>query len=282
MSSKSVASRGFSYPLGWAACVVLLASFARASDEKASPAIGGYCPVSYFALNAATKGDPAHQFAYLGKVYYFSNEETKKKFEAEPAKYLPQFEGLCTTALGGTYGNRLPSDPTVFEVRDGKLYLFSQERAKRAYDKNPVQYITQANERFNKPAIGGHCVVSSQKEGKPVKGDAKFNAVYKNWVYHFASEGAAQEFRNEPEKYLPQYENYCAAGMSRGKAFPTDGTRLRVLNGKSYLLFGADEEKEFDADPAGTIKKADENWPKVKAEKEEEKNKSREPKRKSP
>jgi YHS domain-containing protein len=154
-------------------------------------------------------------------------------------------------------------------VRDGKLYLFSQVRAKNAYDLNPPQFIKQGNERFNKPAIGGHCVVSSQKEGKPVKGDEKFKAIYKNYVYHFASAGAIEEFRTNPDKYMPQYENYCAAGMARSKAFPTDGTRLRVYGGKSYLLFA------FDADPKGTIEKADENWPKVKAEKDAEKSRGR-------
>lgn len=260
----------------------LLAGFAvpaMAFEDKQEPAIGGYDPVAYFTAKAATKGDAAQQAKYLGKTYYFSSEENKKKFEAEPAKFVPQYDSLCTTALGGTYGNRLPSDPTVFDVRDDKLYLFSQERAKRAYEKNPENFIKQGNERFNKPAVGGYCVVTSQKEGKGVKGDPQFNAVYKNWMYHFASAAAVEEFRKDPQKYLPQYENWCATGISRGKAFPTDGTRLRVVNGKTYLLFGAEEEKVFDEDTAGTIKKADENWPKVKAEKEAEKNKSREPKK---
>lgn len=246
-----------------------------AMEEPAALAHEGYCLVSYFTDARAVKGDPKITAAHNGETFCFATEDAKKKFEADPAKYLPQLAGLCTTALGGPFGNRFIGDPTVFSVMDGKLYFFSSERAKASYDTKPSHYIEQAGQRFAKPAVGGHCMVSSRKEAKPVLGKAEHQAIYRGWVYHFANAEAKAEFVKSPAAYMTSYENHCAVGVSRGKRFPADGTRLRVHDGKAYLVFDADAEKQFDADPAGIIKKADEQWPTVLAELQAEQMKGR-------
>lgn len=240
-------------------------------DSATEPAIGGHDPVAYFIDGKPVKGDAAHKASFAGKTYYFTSEESKKKFEQDPEKYVPQYDSLCTTALGGMYGNRLPPDPSVFEVRENRLYLFSSERAKKAYEKNPGNYIKQATERFSKPALQGRDLVSSQEQGKSVMGEAAFSTAYDGWVYHFASAAAMMKFRENPAKYMPQFGNYCAAGIAGNKRFPADGTRLRVHEGKTYLLFDDAAEKEFDKDAASLVKKANENWPGIKKMDDDEK-----------
>lgn len=42
---------------------------------------------------------------------------------ADPDRYLPQFDGLCTTGL--SKGIKGQSDPHVGKIVAGKLYLFS-------------------------------------------------------------------------------------------------------------------------------------------------------------
>ncbi|MEK7731189.1 MAG: YHS domain-containing (seleno)protein, partial [Planctomycetota bacterium] len=201
---------------------------------------------------------------YQGSVYYLADSEAKKQFDADPEKFLPQFGGLCTVALGGSYGNRLPSDPAVFRVVDGKLYLFSQERAVKSFDLKPADYIATANERFAKPMIGGYCPVSYQLSGQAVKGDVKFKQTIRAEVYHLASTEAKAAFIKEPDKFIPLYGGLCAEGVARGKRYAAVPTVFAVVDGRTYVFFDAAAKKTFDANPAETIKNAEANWPELK------------------
>ncbi len=234
------------------------------ADQSAEPAIKGYCPFSLVSAGKAVKGDPAFHSEYQGSVYYFADSEAKKQFDADPEKFLPQFGGLCTVALGGSYGNRLPSDPNVFRIIDGKLYLFSQERAVKSFDLKPAEYIATANERFAKPMIGGYCPASYQLSGKAVKGDVKFKQVIRAEVYHLANEEAKAAFVNDPDKFIPRFSGLCAEGMARGKRFMSDPAVFAVVDGRTYLFFDAAAKKVFEANPTETIKNAEAIWPELK------------------
>lgn len=234
------------------------------AEQTVEPALNGYCPASFLLAGKAVKGDPAIRSEYQGSVYYLADSEAKKQFDADPGKFLPQFGGLCTVALGGSYGNRLPSDPTVFRVINGKLYLFSQERAVKSFDLKPAEYIAKADELFAKPMIGGYCPVSYQLSGQAVKGDVKFKQTIRTEVYHLASAEAKAALLKEPDKYIPQYAGLCAEGVARGKRYVADPTVFAVVNGRTYLFFDAAAKKTFEANPTETIKNADANWPELK------------------
>lgn len=99
------------------------------SQDKASQniddskiALQGYSPVSYLELEIAQKGVKEHKSTYEGLAYYFTNEEQKKSFEANPKKYLPEYGGYC--AFGVSVGAKFRVDPNKFVVKDGKYYLF--------------------------------------------------------------------------------------------------------------------------------------------------------------
>lgn len=99
------------------------------SQDKASQniddskiALQGYSPVSYLELEIAQKGVKEHKSTYDGLAYYFTNEEQKKLFDANPNKYLPEYGGYC--AFGVSVGAKFRVDPNKFVVKDGKYYLF--------------------------------------------------------------------------------------------------------------------------------------------------------------
>ena len=234
------------------------------AEQPVELALSGYCPASFLLTGKAVKGDPSFRSEYQGSVYYLADSEAKKQFDADPERFLPQFGGLCTVALGGSYGNRLPSDPTVFRVVDGKLYLFSQERAVKSFDTKPSEYIAMGNERFAKPRIGGYCPVSYQLSGKAVNGDVKFKQTIRAEVYHLASAEAKAALLKEPDKYIPQYAGLCAEGVAKGKRYAADPTIFAVVDGRTYLFFDAAAKKNFETSPAEIIKKADANWPELK------------------
>ena len=85
-------------------------------------ALGGYDAVSYQS-GTPTQGAEANTFTYQGATWRFANADNKAAFEADPAKYPPQFGGFC--GFAASKGFTAHTDPTVFELKDGKLYVFA-------------------------------------------------------------------------------------------------------------------------------------------------------------
>lgn len=85
-------------------------------------ALAGYSPVSYVDLDLAQRGDKDIKSEHKGVKYFFVDADQKKKFDANPQKYLPQFGGYCATGIA--VGAKFRTDPNKFLVRDGKLYMF--------------------------------------------------------------------------------------------------------------------------------------------------------------
>jgi YHS domain-containing protein len=233
------------------------------------PAIKGYCPVAYFAKGAAVKGDERHSLMHAGEVYYFSDAESREKFKADPGKYLPQFGGLCTTALGGSYGNRLPADPTVFELREGKLYLFTSERSRRAFAPRPEWFIERAIAIYAKPALDGYDPVAYQERAKAMKGYRVAQHSHAGRVYYFVNDKMRENFAADPERYLPKYDAYCAHGMSRGRPYPADPRLFAVYDQKTYLFFDENAMIEFMTAYPDYIQKADAEWARMQSRKAE-------------
>lgn len=103
--------------------VLSLNTFAQVDPvDKNGIAIGGYDPVAYFESGKAVKGAESLASKLGMTTYYFSSEENKKLFEANPIKYTPQYDGYC--ALAVSYGKKISIDPETFKVKDDKLYLF--------------------------------------------------------------------------------------------------------------------------------------------------------------
>lgn len=238
-----------------------------AGEQPATPSLQGYCPVSYFQQSSPVTGNPQHRSIFRGRSYYFVDAAAKQKFNPQPEKYVPQFDGLCTTALGGSYGNRLSSDPTVFSVRKDKLYLFSSVRAKNAYDRRPDHYINRGNELFAQPSLRGYCTVSYLTKNKAVKGDEQFQSVYHGWTYYFAGDSERVAFEKNPQKFLPQYEGFCALSVSQNKKYPGEPISFIVKDGKTYLFFDEKDKAEFMQNAAELFKQAEVNWPALSLQK---------------
>jgi len=67
--------------------------------NKDGAAILGYDAVAYFTDNKPAKGNPKFQSEYEGVKYFFASAEHKVLFDANPAKYEPQYGGYCAFAV---------------------------------------------------------------------------------------------------------------------------------------------------------------------------------------
>jgi YHS domain-containing protein len=136
--------------LGMVAAPLAIAGY----HEGGKVALGGYCPVAYAAMGKAVEGSAKFASEYQGKTYHLANAKAKKMFDAAPDSYAVAYDGWCATAVAN--GMKVASDPTIFEVRDGKTYLFSNEKAKAMFTADAAGLIAQADKNWHAIAHKGH------------------------------------------------------------------------------------------------------------------------------
>jgi YHS domain-containing protein len=83
-------------------------------------AISGYDAVAYFN-GGPIAGKKEFSTDYNGAKFAFSTDANLKIFQADPMKYLPAYDGHC--AFGVAQGGKVPGNPTLWKIVDGKLYL---------------------------------------------------------------------------------------------------------------------------------------------------------------
>ncbi len=138
----------FSISLAIAAGLAL-STTAALQAEKSGVALAGYDTVAYFTMNKAVKGKSDFQASYLGKTWHFANAEHKKLFEANPEKYAPQYGGYCAWGIAEK-DDFFPSDPTVFAIHGGKLYLNYNSSVSKNWNKNRAGFIKQGDANYAK------------------------------------------------------------------------------------------------------------------------------------
>lgn len=106
--------------IGLIASVQMQAQSLNTDDSKI--ALQGYSAVSYMDMGLAQIGNKSFKSTHGGVNYYFTSADQKKKFEANPGKYVPQYGGYC--AFGVSVGAKFRVDPNKFLVSNDKLYLF--------------------------------------------------------------------------------------------------------------------------------------------------------------
>ena len=133
---------------------LLIASSGMAAEKapQSDLAIKGYDAVAYFKAGKAVKGSGSFTFPWHNMTWHFSTKENRDLFAASPEKYAPQYDGYCAWAITET---RLAvTDPEVWKIVDGKLYLNCSREAYEKWSKDIPGHIKKADaiwrERFGK------------------------------------------------------------------------------------------------------------------------------------
>lgn len=129
-------------------CLLLSACATGSAGSDFNPAIGGYCPVSYFTDGKAVKGSPEFSLTHADKTYHLASREKLALFEKGPENYLPTYDGWC--AYGVAYNQKVPVNPTVFSIVDDKLYLNKNRWVGRSFEKDTASYIKKADKAWPK------------------------------------------------------------------------------------------------------------------------------------
>lgn len=114
-------------------------------------AVSGYDVVAYFDLAQSTvgtsqpKGIPGRAdltTKYNDAKFAFSTQANLDRFLAGPAEFAPQYDGHC--AYGVAQGGKVPGNPNLWRIVDGKLYLNITKGVARDWEQDIPGYVEQA------------------------------------------------------------------------------------------------------------------------------------------
>jgi YHS domain-containing protein len=106
----------------------------------------------------------------------------------------------------------------------------------------------------------GHDVVAYFTENTHRKGDPAIKSVIDGVTFRFASAEHKALFDKSPEKYMPQYNGYCANGIVYGIPWGGDADSWRMINGKLYIFGGKGSRDGFFVDVPRNVALADKYW----------------------
>jgi hypothetical protein len=115
-------------------------------------AIKGYDTVAYFKDGKALKGNKSFTFQWHGMTWCFISKKNRDLFATSPEKYAPQFDGYCAWAM--TEARKAITDPEVWKIVDGKLYLNCSMAAYEKWSRDIPGNIKKANANWLKFSSG--------------------------------------------------------------------------------------------------------------------------------
>jgi enamine deaminase RidA (YjgF/YER057c/UK114 family) len=116
-------------------------------------------------------------------------------------------------------------------------------------------------------SISGYDPVAYFTDGKPVQGKSDLEYLWHRLRWRFASVSHRDLFVKDPDRYTPQYDGYCALGVSNDAAAhkdTVDPQAWAIVDGKLYLTHNQYWLQVWRQNAAEHIKQADQGWQAVK------------------
>lgn len=110
-------------------------------------------------------------------------------------------------------------------------------------------------------ALRGTDAVTLASDTTVAAGNATFTYDHDGVSYYFASQATLDRFADAPDRYLPQFGGFCAFGVAIGKKLDADPHFADIVDGKLYVFLNAVAYGKYLEDKAGTLAKAEANWP---------------------
>ncbi|MEW6601719.1 MAG: YHS domain-containing (seleno)protein [Nitrospirota bacterium] len=130
----------------WLLIGMIGTAYSAAPEEPV--AIKGYDTVAYFTESKAVKGTEEFTSSWHGMTWLFQSKENRDLFAASPEKYTPQYDGWCAWAM--TEYRKAVTDPEVWKIVDGKLYLNCSMSAYEKWSRDIPGHIKIADENWKK------------------------------------------------------------------------------------------------------------------------------------
>lgn len=112
----------------------------------------------------------------------------------------------------------------------------------------------------NSLAIQGYDPVAYFTLNAPTKGSSEYTANYEGATYWFSNAQHQSMFKNDPDKYAPQFGGYCAFGVSKEKKYSIEPDAFAVVDGKLYLNLNKKVQTIWSKNSEELIVDANGNW----------------------
>jgi hypothetical protein len=178
----------------------------------------GHDPVAYFTRGAPARGQPQWRVDLPERSYYFASAEHKAMFEANPARFEPQYGGFC--ASGAAFAVKLGSDPGAWTIRDWRLFIFGDIIGQTAWSVDPAWNIAHADRLWPQIADRGW-------RGQSL-------SAYIDKVPHYLT-GAQIRAQWEAQNQGRAYPNYDPGGMVNNLFLKRPGWRAAEGFGQPAL-----------------------------------------------
>jgi|GEM_PF-173449 len=114
-----------------------------------------------------------------------------------------------------------------------------------------------------KLSISGYDPVAYFTDGKPVQGKAEIEYLWHKLRWRFANSEHRELFAKDPDHYAPQYDGYCAMGVSNDDAAhkdTVDPEAWAIVDGKLYLVHNQYWRGVWREHSEEYIKRANASW----------------------
>ena len=118
----------------------------------------------------------------------------------------------------------------------------------------------------NRVAIKGYDPVAYFTDGKAVKGESRFEYIYDDATWQFATAAHRDMFVADPDHYMPQYGGFCAACVAMKlcagltNLAPADPEAWTIVDGKLYMVASRKFLDQWKANSAENVRQADMHW----------------------
>jgi enamine deaminase RidA (YjgF/YER057c/UK114 family) len=112
-------------------------------------------------------------------------------------------------------------------------------------------------------SISGYDPVAYFTDGRPVQGKPDYEYLWHRLRWRFASSEHRDMFSKDPKRYAPQYDGYCAMGLTNGAAAhkdTVDPNAWAIVDGKLYLVHETLGLALWREQASEYIKRADLDW----------------------
>jgi YHS domain-containing protein len=109
-------------------------------------AAAGYDTVAYHTQRQAVPGNGQFRVSWKGAEWRFSSLQNRDLFVKEPDKYAPQYGGWCAFAIA--QGVKSPSDPRLFDVVNGRLYLNQSQGTLASWRRDQANMIARGDQNW--------------------------------------------------------------------------------------------------------------------------------------
>lgn len=124
------------------------------SDDRLM--LEGHDAVAYFTQGEAVKGDPAITSGHQGVTWRFASEANKAAFEADPARYMPQFGGFCSNGINYAVPWGGGGGPDSWRIYRGKLYVFGGRSARDHFEMDTELNLQRAHHYWDTEVAGAN------------------------------------------------------------------------------------------------------------------------------